>query len=34
VSIWHCVTWQRLAETVWCGSDSATCHYWMWKVSM
>jgi len=23
-----------VAETVWCGSDSATCHYWMWKVSV
>jgi len=24
----------HVAEIVWCGSGSATCHYWMWKVSM
>jgi len=31
VSIWHCAT---VAETMWFDSDSVTCHYWIWKVSM
>jgi len=28
------LTLYHVAETMWCDSDSATCHYWMWKVSM
>jgi len=28
------LTMYHMIETVWCDSDSVTCYYWMWEISV